>query len=238
MITNKLFLCTLTSVFLLLSACQQSAFNPDDVSVETKIDSVSYSLGYLNGQSLDQQGMGDIDLDALMAGFHDAFNKQDPNLTEQDMRIIVQRYQMQKQQEAQQAQQEEAQKNLRQGQEFLESNKEKEGVQVTDSGLQYQVMEEGTGASPTPEDSVQVHYKGMHLDGTVFDSSYERGEPAEFPLNGVIKGWTEGVSLMKEGAKYKFWIPANLAYGTNPRPGGPIGPNEVLVFEVELLEVK
>lgn len=120
---------------------------------------------------------------------------------------------------------------------FLEENKSKEGVEVTDSGLQYKVLLEGTGNSPAATDRVTVHYEGTLTDGTVFDSSYQRGQPIDFGLNQVIRGWTEGVQLMKEGAKYKFFIPSELAYGARGTPGGPIGPNEDLIFTVELIRV-
>jgi FKBP-type peptidyl-prolyl cis-trans isomerase len=123
------------------------------------------------------------------------------------------------------------------GADFLKENAKKEGVKTTPSGLQYKVLKEGEGKSPKATDNVRVHYRGTLLNGTEFDSSIKRGEPAEFPLNHVIKGWTEGVQLMKEGAKYQFFIPANLAYGERGTPGGPIGPNETLIFEVELLKV-
>lgn len=119
---------------------------------------------------------------------------------------------------------------------FLELNKEKDGIEVTESGLQYKVLLEGTGKSPNATDSVTVHYEGTLLDGTVFDSSYERGEVIEFPLNRVIKGWTEGLQLMTEGSKYKFFIPSELAYGAQGA-GGSIGPNEDLIFTVELIRV-
>lgn len=120
---------------------------------------------------------------------------------------------------------------------FLEENKNKEGIHVTKSGLQYEIITEGTGKRPMATDMVTVHYEGTHTDGSVFDSSIQRGQPAEFPLNRVIAGWTEGVQLMKEGAKYKFYIPSNLAYGASGTPGGPIGPNEDLIFTVELIRV-
>lgn len=121
---------------------------------------------------------------------------------------------------------------------FLAENAKKEGVKSTASGLQYKHLKEGSGKSPGPTNKVKVHYKGTLLDGTEFDSSYKRNEPIEFPLNRVIAGWTEGVQLMKEGGKAQLFIPSNLAYGPGGTPGGPIGPNETLIFEIELIEVK
>jgi len=129
-----------------------------------------------------------------------------------------------------------ARKNLEEGNAYLEENKTGEGVNVTESGLQYKVLKEGDGRSPGESDRIMVHYKGTKLNGTVFDSSYERGEPATFQVDQVIQGWTEGVQLMNEGGKYRLFIPANLAYGEGGA-GQEIGPNEVLIFEVELLEV-
>ena len=120
---------------------------------------------------------------------------------------------------------------------FLDNNKNRDGVEVTSSGLQYEIIEEGTGASPVATDRVTVHYEGTLTDGTVFDSSYQRGQPIDFGLNQVIRGWTEGVQLMKEGAKYKFFIPSELAYGARGTPGGPIGPDADLIFTVELIRV-
>ena len=131
-----------------------------------------------------------------------------------------------------------AQSALEDGQTYLKQNATKEGVHSTASGLQYKVLKEGTGKSPKATDTVLVHYRGTLLNGKEFDSSYKRNEPIEFPLNGVIPGWTEGVQLMKEGAKYQFVIPSSLAYGRRGTPGGPIGPDETLIFEVELLKVR
>ena len=131
-----------------------------------------------------------------------------------------------------------AETDLEKGEAFLTENAKKEGVETTASGLQYTVLKEGAGKSPKATDTVKVNYEGKLIDGKVFDSSYKRGEPIEFPLNGVIKGWTEGVQLMKEGATYEFVIPYMLAYGESGTPGGPIPPNATLIFKVELIEVK
>lgn len=130
-----------------------------------------------------------------------------------------------------------AQTALEKGQAFLKENATKPGVKTTASGLQYKVLREGTGKQPVATDTVEVNYEGRLIDGTVFDSSYKRGQSISFPLNGVIPGWTEGVALMKEGAKYEFYIPSNLAYGSHGA-GGAIGPDETLVFDVELIKVK
>ena len=130
-----------------------------------------------------------------------------------------------------------AQSAAEKGAAYLKENAQKEGVRTTPSGLQYEVLTEGTGKRPKATDTVEVHYRGTLLDGTEFDSSYKRGESISFPLNGVIRGWTEGLQLMKEGSKYRFTIPAELAYGASGA-GGTIGPNETLIFEVELIKVK
>jgi FKBP-type peptidyl-prolyl cis-trans isomerase len=121
---------------------------------------------------------------------------------------------------------------------FLMENKTKEGVKTLPSGLQYKVIKDGTGKTPKASDTVVTHYRGTLIDGTEFDSSYKRGEPAEFPVGGVIKGWTEALQLMKEGAKWILYVPPKLAYGERGTPGGPIGPNETLIFEIELIKVK
>lgn len=243
MISNKftkLFSVFCVATALMFTACNSNSGSVStDVDLETNIDSVSYSLGYqIAAMSLKRQGMTDINAEMFASGLKTALSEGDSSaLSDAEMQQVVQAYQMKARQQAQQEQQKEAQANQKEGEEFLAENKNNEGVQVTDSGLQYKVLEEGSGVSPDSTDEVRVHYKGTLLDGTVFDSSYKRDEPVEFPLNQVIPGWTEGVQLMKEGATYKFWVPGELGYGPNPRPGGPIGPNELLIFEVELLEV-
>lgn len=200
--------------------------------LETPAQKFSYTMGYQMGLSLQQSGT-ELDEDVLVQGLRDSLGGADPKMSrnEMDQAIAEQRAALEEER------QEQASVNLKQSQEFLEENKARDGVQVTDSGLQYEVLTEGEGASPTDSDTVVVHYEGSLVDGTVFDSSYERGSPAELPLNGVIEGWQEGLQLMSEGAKYKFYVPAELAYGEGGA-GNRIGPNEALVFEVELLEVK
>lgn len=176
----------------------------------------------------------ETDLELLKQGFQQGLS----DTAEFDLATLQQLAQQgdaqlrQKQQEASQAA---AEKNIEAGKAYLAENAQREGVMTTETGLQYEVLEEGTGINPTATDTVKVHYKGTLLDGTEFDSSYSRGEPIEFPLSGVIPGWTEGVQLMKEGAKYRFHIPSELAYGA--RDIGSIPPNSTLVFDVELLEV-
>lgn len=221
---------------LMFTGCNSSSSG--EVSLETEADSISYSLGFQNGQFMNESGMSeDIDPVLVKAGLEQALNEQEGQLSDMEMKQAIQKFQIKARQKAQQKKIEEGKGNKEKGEEFLAQNKEKEGVKVTDSGLQYKVLEEGTGASPTEEDEVRVDYEGTLVDGTVFDSSYERGEPATFPVNRVIPGWTEGLKMMKEGAKYKFFIPGDLAYGQNPPPRSQIGVNETLIFEVELLEV-
>lgn len=236
-------LSTFFSIFFLVPALLFIGCNTDsdtvssDVSLESNIDSVSYSLGYqIASMSLKNQGMTDINANKFAGGLKAALEDEESALSQSEMQQIVQSYQMEAQQKAQEEQKKEAAENQEEGEEFLAENRNNEGVQITDSGLQYKVLEEGSGESPSASDEVKVHYQGTLLDGTEFDSSYD-SDPVQFPLNQVIPGWTEGVQLMQEGAKYKFWIPGELGYGANPRPGGPIGPNETLIFEVELLEV-
>ena len=201
----------------------------------------SYVIGTDIGGRFGAQEL-DIDVAALSAGITDAMAGNDPQLSEEDAKEALAAFVEQQQAavaERQQAAQAEnailAEQNMAIGTAFLEANKVKEGVVTTDSGLQYKIIEAGDGAKPTADDIVQVHYRGTLIDGTEFDSSYARGEPAEFQVGGVIKGWTEALQLMSEGAKWELYIPADLAYGERGA-GQDIGPNSVLVFEVELLK--
>ncbi|MFN8164754.1 MAG: FKBP-type peptidyl-prolyl cis-trans isomerase [Bacteroidia bacterium] len=200
------------------------------VHLQTSTDSVSYSLGVLIGQNLKKDGLDSLNFEVLKMALQSAA-KGDTNLLLTNMQC-----QMKVQSFVEGQKKAKGQANVEKGKEFLAANKSKPGVVELPDGLQYQVMKEGTGAQPTAADTVKVHYHGTLINGNVFDSSVQRGEPVEFPLGQVIKGWTEGLQLMKVGAKYKFFIPPGLAYGENSPPG--IEPNSVLIFEVELLGIK
>ena len=194
-------------------------------------DKVSYSIGLNIGFNLNRQNV-QINPDVLSAGIKDAIAGK-PQLTTDQVKEVMTTFEKDMQQKQKAA----GEKNASEGAKFLEENKKKEGVKTTASGLQYKAIKEGTGAQPKATDTVTVNYRGTLINGTEFDSSYKRGQPATFPLNGVIKGWTEGLQLMKVGSKYQFFVPPNLAYGE--RTVGPdIAPNSTLIFEVELLDAK
>lgn len=196
----------------------------------------SYSIGANLGRNFKSDGI-EIDIDQLMQGVKDAMAGNDLALTDEEMGQAMQELQAEVMAKRQQEQAQAGTKNLAEGQAFLAENKGKEGIMSTPSGLQYEVIEEGTGTNPSATSQVTVHYTGTLLDGTKFDSSVDRGTPATFGLNQVISGWTEGLQLMSPGAKYRFYIPAELAYGPSPPPGSPIGPNSTLIFDVELISI-
>jgi FKBP-type peptidyl-prolyl cis-trans isomerase FklB len=197
----------------------------------------SYSLGLNIGRQLKAAGL-DVDADIVAKGFKDALSGGKPLLTDEQMQEVMVTFQQQVRAKQMEVAKGAADKNKKEGDAFLAANKAKAGVVTLPSGLQYKVVKEGTGKSPKATDTVSTHYRGTLLDGTEFDSSYKRGEPASFPVNGVIPGWTEALQKMKIGSKWQLFIPGELAYGENPPQGSPIGPNSVLVFDIELLGVK
>lgn len=237
---KKVTLLAIASVTLF--ACGGGGEGTKNVSLTSNIDSVSYAIGSSQAKGILGQ-VPELNVAAFLKGYNDVADSNDLMITEADAQVILQAFGQKKQEEAMAKQQEEQAAmygNVKEdGIKFLEENKTKDGVQVTASGLQYIVIKEGTGAQPTATSNVEVHYHGTTPEGVVFDSSVERGESISFPLNQVIPGWTEGVQLMKEGAKYKFFIPQELAYGANAPQGGqgPIKPYMPLVFEVELIKV-
>jgi FKBP-type peptidyl-prolyl cis-trans isomerase FklB len=200
------------------------------VSLKTTADSVSYSIGVSIGSNMRKDGLDSLNLDIMKEAIRSAIKGDSLMLDANASQGVIQSYLAAKQKQKGDA-------NVEAGKKFLAENKSKPGVKVLPDGLQYIVIKEGTGPTPTANDTVSVHYHGTLIDGTVFDSSIERGEPAEFPVGAVIKGWTEALQLMKVGSKYKLFIPPDLAYGD--RAAGPkIGANSTLIFEVELLGIK
>jgi FKBP-type peptidyl-prolyl cis-trans isomerase len=204
-------------------------------ALKTELDSVSYAIGMDVARNV-KTNVSEIDSELFMQGYRNYLDSTNILIKEEDCQQVLSAYFQKKQAEKMKEQQAEGEKNKVANEKFLEDNKSKDGVKVTESGLQYSVIKEGTGEKPTAESKVKVHYHGTLIDGTVFDSSVERGEPAEFGVNQVIRGWTEGLQLMSVGSKYKFFIPQDLAYGAR-QTGEKIKPYSTLVFEVELLEV-
>ncbi len=202
----------------------------------TEKEQVSYMIGMAMAKQL-ETAKGEIDVDIIAKAIKASLAGQKLLLTDQQASEIAQSFgqKMQAQQMAKMIA--DARTNLAAGEAFFAQNAKKPGVQTTASGLQYQVLTQGKGAKPQPTDTVRVHYKGTLLDGKTFDSSYDRNEPATFPLNQVVPGWQEGIAMMPVGSKYKFWIPSKLGYGDKGTPGGPIPPNATLVFEVQLLDI-
>jgi FKBP-type peptidyl-prolyl cis-trans isomerase len=218
-----------------VQACSQSSEKGAPMELKTQKDKASYSIGVSIGKNLKDQKV-EINTDILVKGLLDAYTGAKTQLTEKEMGDVLTQFQQEIMAKAQEEAAKKGGENKSKGEKFLADNKNKPGVKTTPSGLQYTVISEGTGPKPTASSTVKVHYTGKLIDGTTFDSSVDRGEPIEFPLNGVIKGWTEGVQLMSKGSKYKFFIPSDLAYGDRGA-GNAIGPNETLVFEVELLDI-
>ena len=232
----KLIKLSLLVAIIGLASCQNKPGVATKKELKTALDSVSYAIGMDVARNV-KSSFDDFENDLFIQGYNNVIDSTDILLDQTQAQQVVQAYFQKKQQEEVAKRKAEGEKNKAEGAKFLTDNITKEGVKVTESGLQYIILKEGTGAKPAADSKVKVHYHGTLIDGTVFDSSVDRGEPTEFGVNQVIKGWTEGLQLMKEGAKYKFFIPQDLAYGANPRPGGAIKPFATLIFDVELLEI-
>ena len=227
-IKNKV-LCALCMLTWLGVPANVLAQNAKTIHSSQSMDSLSYALGVLFANNLSNEGLSSVDGASLKSGF-EATLAGEATMTAAEADALV-RNEMMKLKEAQ------GQAIKKEGEDFLAENSGKEGINTTETGLQYQHTVMGAGVSPDANDEVTVHYRGTLLNGQEFDSSLKRGEPISFPLNGVIPGWTEGLQLMKEGGKTTFYIPQELAYGARPAPGGAIPPYSALIFEVELIKV-
>lgn len=223
---KKLFIFALLGTIVLASCNKKSS----SVKLKNDIDSLSYCIGVSIGENLKEAELPSFNVDVFRKAVEDVLAKRETKIKPENAGMYIQEY-------FTKLQMEQGMKNLKEGQEFLKQNKEKKGIVTTASGLQYEVLKEGTGPHPTKDDMVTIHYKGSLIDGTVFDSSYERGQPATFAVGGVIPGFTEALQLMTVGSKYRVWIPAELGYGAAGNPRGKIKPNSVLVFEIELLSI-
>ena len=219
----------------LMVGCNQAEPENEPAKLETLEEKVNYVFGTNLAENLAQGGVT-IEPEAFAQALRDKRDGVEPRLSEEEMREVMQTFQEQEMARREAEQEAAAETNKQEAEAFFAENANAEGVSQTDSGLQYKVLEEGDGAKPGADDTVTVHYRGRLLDGTEFDSSYERDQPATFALNSVIAGWTEALQLMSEGSKYELYIPSDLAYG--PGGNGPIPPNAALIFEVELLEIE
>ncbi len=209
---------------------QKKVKNEKPIELTTEVEKAAYSLGVNLGNNFKQQGLDTIlDLNIVVRGLLDQKDNKS-QITAEEAEKVLQSY-------FQKLQEEQTKAMSQEGKKFLEENAKKEGIKTTASGLQYEVITMGTGAKPTATDKVKVHYEGSLINGKVFDSSYKRGEPISFPLNGVIKGWTEGLQLMPVGSKFKFYIPQELGYGERGS-GQDIPPYSTLIFVVELLDIE
>jgi FKBP-type peptidyl-prolyl cis-trans isomerase FklB len=222
-------------MFVVGCAAEEAKIVPE-LTLDTPKSRISYTIGVNIGQDFKTQKM-DIDADALVMGLKDSMTGKELRLTDEDMASEIQAFQQEMQTKMAAEMEAMVTKNKAEGEAFLAENAKKEGVVVTESGLQYKILEPGEGDSPQATDIVTVHYRGTLIDGTQFDSSYDRGEPATFPVGGVIPGWTEALQLMKPGAKWQLVIPPELAYGERGA-GQEIGPNSTLLFDVELVSVE
>lgn len=204
--------------------------------METQMDKVSYIIGRQIGGDFMNQGIS-INHEVFATALHSAMTGEESAISQDETQAIMTAFQMEMQEKTQAQMSAMGEISLKEGAEYLAKNKDAEGVQVTASGLQYKVLENGSGNTPSAESTVEVHYEGKLLDGSIFDSSYQRNETTSFPVNGVIPGWTEALQLMKEGDVWEVTIPSDLAYGANGA-GQAIGPNATLIFKVELVSIK
>lgn len=224
------------AVFLgvMLLACQVSA--EEQITLKSKKDKTSYAIGLDLAKNLKRESI-ELDPDILLKGVKDGLSGAKSLMPEEEIQGILSALRQELIEKQAQEVKKLAGKNKKEGEIFLEENKKKEGVKILPSGLQYRVIAEGAGRSPKETDTVTVNYRGSLIDGTEFDSSYKRGSPASFRVNGIIRGWTEALQLMKEGAKWQLFIPPDLAYGERGA-GNVIGPDATLIFEVELISIK
>jgi FKBP-type peptidyl-prolyl cis-trans isomerase FklB len=225
---------TVIFLFSIISLCSVS-WAAEQLTINNQQDKDSYSLGYTFGKNLKKQGV-DLNTDMLLQAVRDGLEQKQPALSMDEIRETVYRLEEKMRISQEKRAKESASKNLEEGKAFLERNKKKEGVKTLPDGLQYKVLVEGNGPTPKSTDFVSVNYKGSLIDGTLFDSSYTRGKPANLRVDGVIKGWTEALQLMKPGSKWEIFVPPDLAYGK--RNFGRIPPNSVLIFELELLSIE
>ena len=237
----KLLITTLLATTCLIGCNQESTTEAKDKetmttstpTLDTLESKVSYLIGFNQVEQLKTQGV-ELNFDAYLNGASQAKDGAESKFSHEEAQAIFTEFQTKMQVKMQEEAAKAGLENKTQSEAFLAENKSKDGVTTTESGLQYKVLIQGNGSKPTTESTVQVNYEGKLIDGTVFESSFERGTPVEFPLNGVIKGWTEGLQLMTEGSRFEFYIPTDLAYGLNAPPN--IGPNQTLIFKIELIQ--
>jgi FKBP-type peptidyl-prolyl cis-trans isomerase FklB len=225
----------LLTIFLSIVFSFSICSGDEKVELKSEKDKLSYSLGYQFGQSLKAQKL-DVNVDFYISGVKDFLGGKEPMMTQEEIRVTISELQKRLMAARQKELKEKGEINLAESKAFLEENKKKEGIKVLDSGLQYKVLTEGSGRTPKAEDKVSVQYRGTLIDGTEIDSSYKRGQPAIFQVGSLIRGWSEALQLMKEGAKWQIFIPPDLAYGENGA-GNVVQPNSILIFEVELISI-
>jgi len=224
---------TLITCFASLLLAQSSFAEP--MKLETEMDKVSHIIGNNIGNNLKE--IDNLNVEVFIQSLKEGREGKDLLIPMDEVQTIMMAFQTKMQQKDMEKAALASEANIKKGQTYLAENAKLEGVKTTTSGLQYKIIKTGTGATPKSTDKITAHYHGTLIDGTTFDSSYDRGQPASFPVTGVIPGWVEALQLMPVGSIWELVIPSDLAYGANPRPGGPIGPNEVLKFKIELLSI-